>query len=45
MGLDPGMRKSHLAALSKEDQVMYAVVIQRLEQFQTTAKAEATAGM
>ncbi len=43
--LDPGMRKSHLSALSKEDYVLYCVVIQRLEQNQTTAKAEATSGM
>ena len=38
---DPGMRKSMLAQLQGEDQVMYAVVIQRLEQEQTNAKYDA----
>lgn len=37
MGLDYGMRKSRLHQLQTEDYVLYSVVVQRLEQQQTTA--------
>ena len=40
MSLDPGMRKSQLHSLQVEDAVMYAVVIQQLEQYQTQAAYE-----
>lgn len=43
MQLDQGTRRSHLDALSKEDQVMYAVVRQRMEQMQVSQEAEARA--
>lgn len=45
MMMDPAMRKSQLHALETEDYVLYSVVIQRLEQAQTSGKAMATAGM
>lgn len=45
MQMDEGLRKSNLHALQTEDMVMYAVVIQRLEQAQTTSDAEMRAGM
>lgn len=38
--LDDGLRRSRLHALQAEDGVMYAVVIQALEQLQTTQRAE-----
>lgn len=41
LSLDAGMRKSQLHALQVEDQVMYSVVIQRLEQMQTTMQQQA----
>jgi hypothetical protein len=37
LSLDPGMRKSQLHSLQVEDAVMYAVVIQRLEEYQSQA--------
>lgn len=37
LSLDTGMRKSQLHALQVEDAVMYAVVIQRLEEYQNQA--------
>jgi len=43
--VDEGTRKSMLHQLQTEDLVMYAVVIQRWEQQQTTMKHQATAGM
>lgn len=43
--VDEGTRKSLLHQLKTEDGVMYAVVIQRLEQVQTSTKQQATAGM
>jgi len=43
--VDEGTRKSMLHQLQVEDAVMYAVVIQRLEQVQTINKQQATAGM
>lgn len=45
LGVDEGTRKSMLHQLQTEDQVMYSVVIQRLEQQQTSMKQQATAGM
>jgi transposase-like protein len=45
MQVDEGTRKSMLHQLQTEDMVMYSVVIQRLEQQQTSAKQQATAGM
>jgi len=45
MQMDPSMRKSQLHALETEDYVLYSVVIQRLEQAQTSNKAMATSGM
>jgi hypothetical protein len=44
MGVDPGTRRSQLHALQVEDFVMYSVVIQRLEQMQTSQAQEAKAG-
>lgn len=41
MGLDHGSRRSKLDALQKEDAVMHAVVIQRLENAQTQQEYEA----
>jgi len=43
LGLEQGQRKSQLSALSAEDQVMYAVVIQRLEQAQLNMQNDAQA--
>ncbi len=43
--LDEGTRKSQLHQLQTEDAVMYAVVIQRLEQQRTSAKQQSMAGM
>lgn len=40
--LDDGTRRSRLHALETEDPVMYAVVIQRWDQAQTTARYDAT---
>lgn len=45
MQVDDGTRKSMLHQLQTEDIVMYAVVVQRLEQQQTSMKRQATAGM
>jgi len=45
MSVDEGTRKSMLHQLQMEDAVMYAVVVQRLEQVQTVNKQQATAGM
>lgn len=45
MQVDEGTRKSMLHQLQTEDMVMYSVVIQRLEQQQTSARQQATAGM
>jgi hypothetical protein len=45
MSVEDGQRKSMLHQLQTEDMVMYAVVIQRLEQQQTSMKQQATAGM
>jgi hypothetical protein len=45
MSMDEGTRKSQLHQLQTEDVVMYAVVIQRLEQIKTSQKQQATAGM
>ena len=45
MEVEEGQRKSMLHQLQTEDAVMYAVVIQRLEQQQTNMKQQATAGM
>ena len=45
MGVDEGTRKSMLHQLQMEDIVMYSVVIQRLEQQQTSMKQQATAGI
>lgn len=46
MALDPGSRRSQLHSLQAEDAVMYAVVVQRLEdmQNQQTQQAKAQAG-
>ncbi len=44
-GVDEGTRKSMLHQLQTEDSVMYAVVIQRLEQQRTTMKQQASAGI
>lgn len=44
-GVDEGTRRSMLHQLQTEDQVMYAVVIQRWEQQKTTMKQEATSGL
>jgi len=41
MPLDEGSRRSYLASLQAEDYVMYAVVIQRLEEAQTQMRAAA----
>ena len=41
MGLDGGSRRSRLHQLQVEDMVMYSVVVQRLEQQQTTATQQA----
>jgi hypothetical protein len=41
MALDPGTRRSRLHQLQVEDLVMYAVVVQRLEQQQTNAAQQA----
>ena len=41
MGFDPGTRRSQLAALQKEDAVMYAVVEMRLHDQQTAMNHEA----
>jgi hypothetical protein len=38
------MKKSQLHALETEDYVLYSVVIQRMEQSQTTNKAMANSG-
>lgn len=43
--LDEGTRKSQLHQLQTEDAVMYAVVIQRLEQQRTSARQQSMAGM
>ncbi len=43
--VDEGTRRSMLHQLQTEDQVMYAVVIQRWEQQQTSMKQQATSGM
>jgi hypothetical protein len=40
--MDPSTRKSQLHQLQMEDMVMYAVVIQRLEQQQTVTRQQAT---
>lgn len=40
MGLDYGARRSFLDSLSKEDAVMHAVVIQRLEDYQNQAQQQ-----
>ena len=45
MQMDPSMRKSQLHALETEDYVLYSVVIQRMEQAQTSNKAMAGRGM
>jgi uncharacterized membrane-anchored protein YjiN (DUF445 family) len=42
--MDPNMKKSQLHALETEDYVLYSVVIQRMEQSQTTNKAMANSG-
>jgi hypothetical protein len=44
-GMDPSTRKSQLHQLQTEDYVLYSVVVQRLEQQQTTTRQQATAGM
>ena len=44
MQLDTGMRKSQLHSLQTEDAVMYAVVVQRLEQAQLSQAQEAKQG-
>jgi hypothetical protein len=41
MGLDEGSRRSQLAALQKEDMVMYAVVKERMQAEQTAANHQA----
>lgn len=41
LSVDAGTRKSQLHSLQVEDQVMYAVVIQRLEQMQTSMAQQA----
>ena len=41
--LDPGSRRSQMDSLSKEDAVMYAVVVQRLEDMQNQQGAQAKA--
>lgn len=43
MSMDEGMRRSRLASLQAEDYVLYSVVIQRLEEFQTQQQAVARA--
>lgn len=45
MMLDEGMKKSRLHQLQVEDLVMYAVVVQRLEQAQTSDKQQAVSQM
>jgi hypothetical protein len=45
MGLDVGSRRSQLDSLSKEDAVMHAVVIQRLEDLQNQQGQQAKAQM
>jgi hypothetical protein len=45
MNYDEGMKKSRLHQLQVEDIVMYAVVIQRLEQQQTTSQQQARSQM
>ena len=45
MGIDEGTRRSMLHQLQTEDYVMYSVVIQRLEQQQTSMKRNLTAGV
>lgn len=41
MGLDPGTRRSQLHALEVEDKVMYAVVVDRMKDMQTSTNHEA----
>lgn len=41
MGLDPGSRRSQLHALEVEDKVMYAVVVDRMKDMQTSTNHEA----
>lgn len=43
--LDPGTKRSRLHQLQVEDLVMYAVVVQRLEQMNTSERQQATAQM
>lgn len=43
--MDDGTRKSQLHQLQVEDYILYSVVVQRLEQVQTTNKQQATAQM
>jgi hypothetical protein len=43
--MDEGMKKSRLHQLQVEDLVMYAVVIQRLEQAQTSNQQQAKSQM
>jgi hypothetical protein len=43
MGLDPNTRRSQMHSLQVEDAVMYAVVVQRLEEVQNQQTAEARA--
>jgi hypothetical protein len=43
MGLDPGSRRSQMHSLQAEDAVMYAVVVQRLEDMQNQQGAQAKA--
>jgi hypothetical protein len=45
MGMDEGMKKSRLHQLQVEDLVMYSVVIQRLEQAQTSSQQQARSQM
>lgn len=45
VSLDPGSRRSQMHSLQVEDAVMYAVVVQRLEEYQNTQTAQAKAQM
>jgi hypothetical protein len=45
MGLDPNTRRSQMHSLQVEDAVMYAVVVQRLEEMQNQQTAQAKAQM
>jgi hypothetical protein len=45
MGLDPNSRRSQMHSLQMEDAVMYAVVVQRLEDAQNQQTMQAKAQM